>query len=32
MTYFDGGHMLEAKPEVMSAIRAFVVSSDAAAR
>lgn len=32
MTYFDGGHMLEAKPEVMSAIRAFVMSSDAAAR
>jgi carboxypeptidase C (cathepsin A) len=31
MAYFDGGHMLEAKPEVMSVIRAFVAPSGAVA-
>jgi hypothetical protein len=31
MTYFDGGHMLEAKPDVMGAIRAFVAPSDSRA-
>jgi hypothetical protein len=24
IAYFDGGHMLEPKPEVMTAIRAFL--------
>ena len=28
MAYFDGGHMLEPKPEVMSAIRAFMQKPD----
>jgi len=28
MVYFDGGHMLEPKPEVMSAIRSFMAGAD----
>lgn len=28
MAYFDGGHMLEPKPEVMSALRAFMAPPD----
>jgi hypothetical protein len=27
MAYFDGGHMLEPKPDVMAAIRAFVAGN-----